>query len=56
MEVKMAVTGDGSSDKARMTKMVGLLVKMPEKAGPTKLLDDEYDAIAIALCASAHMR
>jgi len=56
MEVKMAVTGDGSSDKTRMTKMVGLLVKMPAKAGPTKLLDDEYDAIAIALCASAHMR
>jgi crossover junction endodeoxyribonuclease RuvC len=49
MEIKMAITGDGSSDKVRMTKMVGLLIKLPSK----KMIDDEYDAVAIALTAAA---
>lgn len=49
MQIKAAVTGDGTSDKLRMTKMVGLLIKMPEK----KRLDDEFDAIAAALAHSA---
>lgn len=49
MEIKMAVTGDGTSDKERMIKMVSLLVKMPTK----KIIDDEYDAIAAALTHSA---
>lgn len=44
MEVKMAVTGDGTSDKSRMIKMIHLLVKIPERK-----YDDEYDAIAVAL-------
>ena len=52
MEIKMAVTGDGTSDKARMIKMVSLLVQLPKK----KALDDEYDAIAAALCHSARAR
>ena len=52
MEIKMAITGDGSSDKARMTKMVSLLIKIPQK----KMIDDEYDAIAIALTAAARIR
>ncbi|MDE2038336.1 MAG: crossover junction endodeoxyribonuclease RuvC [Patescibacteria group bacterium] len=52
MEIKMAVTGDGRSDKKRMMKMVELLVKLPEK----KALDDEFDAIAAALACSAMMR
>jgi crossover junction endodeoxyribonuclease RuvC len=52
MEIKMAITGDGSSDKARMTKMVGMLIKIPGK----KMIDDEYDAIAIALTASARLK
>jgi crossover junction endodeoxyribonuclease RuvC len=45
MEIKVAVTGDGSSDKLRMIKMVTMLVKIPEK----EIIDDEYDAIAVAL-------
>ncbi|MFA6458879.1 MAG: crossover junction endodeoxyribonuclease RuvC [Candidatus Paceibacterota bacterium] len=49
MEIKMAITGDGTSDKARVTKMVNLLVKLPVK----KTHDDEYDAIAVALTCSA---
>ncbi len=52
MEIKSAVTGDGSSDKLRMTKMVHLLIQIPEK----KTVDDEYDAIAVALTHSAHCR
>lgn len=49
MEIKVAITGDGSSDKERMIKMVGLLVKLPAR----KRLDDEYDAIAVALAGAA---
>lgn len=53
MQIKLAVTGDGTSDKTRMAKMVELLVVMPKKASKSKRLDDEYDAIAVALAASA---
>ena len=49
MQIKMAVTGDGTSDKARMIKMVGLLVKMPKR----KTQDDEYDAVAVAITCGA---
>jgi len=49
MQVKMSVTGDGTSDKGRIQKMVRLLVDIPKKQ--TK--DDEYDAIAVALTHSA---
>ncbi|MFA6432833.1 MAG: crossover junction endodeoxyribonuclease RuvC [Candidatus Paceibacterota bacterium] len=52
MSVKMAITGDGTSDKTRMTKMVKLLIKMP----PEKALDDEYDAVAVALTHAATAR
>jgi crossover junction endodeoxyribonuclease RuvC len=52
MQVKTAVTGDGSSDKQRMMKMLALLIVLPDK----KTLDDEHDAIAIALTHSARMR
>ncbi len=51
MEVKMAVTSDGTSDKSRMIKMVHLLVKIPKKKH-----DDEYDAIAVALTHAAKKR
>jgi Holliday junction resolvasome RuvABC endonuclease subunit len=52
MQVKMSVTGDGTSDKTRIQKMVKLLVSLPKKP----VLDDEYDAIAVALahCALIH--
>lgn len=52
MEIKSAITGDGSSDKERMTKMVRLLIDMPENP-KEKTLDDEYDAIAVALTHAA---
>jgi crossover junction endodeoxyribonuclease RuvC len=49
MQIKMAVTGDGTSDKIRMIKMVKMLVTIPAKESQ----DDEYDAIAVALTHSA---
>lgn len=50
MEIKTAITSDGTSDKERIIRMVKMLVKLPEK----KTHDDEYDAIAVALTHSAH--
>jgi crossover junction endodeoxyribonuclease RuvC len=50
MEIKAAVSGDGTADKARMAKMISLLVKLPGKTG---ILDDEYDAVAVALTHAA---
>lgn len=49
LQIKSSITGDGTSDKTRMIKMIGLLVKLPKKIE----LDDEYDAIAVALTHSA---
>ncbi len=48
-QIKVAITGDGHSDKSQIIKMVPLLIKMSEK----KRIDDEYDAIAIALTCAA---
>jgi crossover junction endodeoxyribonuclease RuvC len=53
MQIKTAVTGDGTSDKSRIMKMVALLVKLP---ADREALDDEYDAIAVALTHLAHAR
>ncbi len=59
MQIKTAITSDGTSDKTRMTKMVNLLVNIeasnPDGAQKT-ILDDEYDAIAVALTHSAISR
>lgn len=52
MQIKVAVTGDGTSDKDRIIKMIGLLVSLPKK----KAVDDEYDAIAAALTHSARVK
>ena len=52
LEVKVAVTGYGKSDKAAVAQMVGKLVALPEK----KRLDDELDAIAIGLTCLASAR
>jgi Holliday junction resolvasome RuvABC endonuclease subunit len=60
MEVKIAVTGYGRSDKQQVTAMVQKLVifgaksgpgdaKNDKKSGAAKLLDDEFDAIAIGI-------
>lgn len=44
-EVKLAVTGSGNADKDGVKKMVSRILALP----PQKRLDDEYDAIALAL-------
>jgi crossover junction endodeoxyribonuclease RuvC len=49
LQIKIAVTGHGASDKAQVMKMIPLLIKIPLKKTP----DDEYDAIAVALTCSA---
>lgn len=52
LEIKQAITGFGRADKTQVTLMVTKLVTMPpEKTG--KILDDEYDAIALGLTALA---
>lgn len=48
-QIKLAVTGYGKSDKKQVISMIGRLLKLE----PKKRLDDEYDAIAIALTCSA---
>lgn len=50
MEIKVAVTGYGKSDKHAVMDMVGRLVALPER----KMIDDEMDAVAIALTCFAH--
>ncbi len=52
MQIKVAITSDGTSDKDRIFKMVNLLVDIPKKVAR----DDEYDAIAVALTHSACLR
>lgn len=48
LEVKMAVTGDGSASKEAVAKMVRYFLKLPDK----KMIDDASDALAIAIAAS----
>lgn len=45
LQIKIAVTGYGRSDKRQVTEMVQKLVVLPRK----KRLDDEYDALAIGI-------
>jgi len=52
LQIKIAVTGYGRSDKTQVMKMLPMLVKI----GGEKKLDDEMDAIAIALTGFAHLR
>ncbi|MES3031466.1 MAG: crossover junction endodeoxyribonuclease RuvC [Patescibacteria group bacterium] len=51
-QIKVAVTGHGGTDKTGVIKMISLLVKMEKK----KALDDEYDAIAVALTCAAYLK
>ena len=53
LQVKIAITGYGKSGKREVARMISLLVSLPPKKGR---LDDEYDAIAIALTALASYR
>lgn len=52
LQVKIATTGYGRSDKTQILKMVRILVEMDE----SKTSDDELDAVAIALTAFAHLK
>ena len=52
LQVKVAITGWGKSDKAAVAMMVSKLVSIPTK----KRLDDELDAIAIGLTCLASVR
>lgn len=54
-QVKIAVTGYGSADKKAVERMVPKLVAL----APKRRLDDEFDAIAVGICAlpqAAHTR
>lgn len=44
--VKLAVTGDGRADKTAIARMIPHIIALPAK----KRLDDELDAIAVAIC------
>lgn len=48
-EIKTAVVGYGGASKDQVAKMVSQLIALP----PKKMLDDEIDAIAVALTALA---
>lgn len=55
-QIKLAVTGHGGSDKNQIIKMIPLLVKLPQKIKKNNVLDDEYDAIAVAITCQAHIK
>lgn len=52
LQIKMAVTGYGKSEKEQVTEMVKKLIALPA----LKRLDDEYDAIAVGLTCLASQR
>jgi crossover junction endodeoxyribonuclease RuvC len=52
LEVKIAITGYGKSDKKAVAAMVPRLVRLPLRSR----LDDEMDAIAVGLTALASVR
>jgi crossover junction endodeoxyribonuclease RuvC len=49
-EIKLSLTGYGHADKESILNIVKLTVSIPER----KFLDDESDALAIALCGVIH--
>jgi crossover junction endodeoxyribonuclease RuvC len=52
LQVKNAITGYGKADKRQVESMLHKLLRLPN----IKRLDDEYDAIAIALTGAASIR
>ena len=52
LQVKVAITGYGKSDKTAVSQMIPRLVRLPNR----KRLDDEMDAIAIGLTCLASVR
>jgi len=53
-DVKIAVTGVGNADKAAVARMLPRIAQIPQRAG--KVLDDELDAIAVAIAGISHLR
>jgi len=53
-QIKLAITGHGGSDKTQIIKMIPLLLK--SSSIKKDALDDEYDAIAVALTCQAHVK
>jgi crossover junction endodeoxyribonuclease RuvC len=51
-EIKVAIAGDGSGDKKQMMRMLPHLIRIEKEIRH----DDEYDAIGVALTASATRR
>lgn len=51
-EVKIAITGEGRSDKRSMMRLIPKLLSLPSN----DMLDDEYDAIAIGITSLAYYR
>lgn len=52
VEIKIAVAGYGKADKRQIIKMLEMSLVLPKR----KRLDDEYDAIALAVTAKASVR
>ncbi|MEK7567668.1 MAG: crossover junction endodeoxyribonuclease RuvC [Patescibacteria group bacterium] len=52
LQIKNAIIGYGRADKRQVEFMISKLIKIPAR----KMIDDEYDAIAVALTASASFR
>ncbi len=53
LQIKVAVTGYGGSDKSQIIKMIPLLIEFTAKKDLMRVQDDEYDAIAVALTCMA---
>lgn len=51
-QVKLAVTGHGASDKRGVEDMVKRLITLPQR----EMIDDEYDAIALAITHLSYSR
>ena len=49
LQIKTAVTGNGKSTKLDMMKMVPLIIPCPKIERGEKMLDDEFDAIAVGI-------
>ncbi|MGB4214643.1 MAG: crossover junction endodeoxyribonuclease RuvC, partial [Dethiobacteria bacterium] len=52
LQVKQAVAGYGAAGKSQVQKMVQMLLRLPE----CPAVDDEADALAVALCHLQHRR
>lgn len=53
-DVKAAVTGVGNADKSAVARMIPRIATIPERS--EKRLDDELDAIAVAIAGLSHTR